>query len=213
VGIKTAWPADHVERRPLASLLPYARNARLHSDAQVAQIAASITEYGWTIPVLVNEADELIAGHGRVLAAHMLRLADVPTMVARGWSQAQVRAYRLADNKLALNGEWDFDLLRSEIEDLRELGIDLELAGFSVMEVDQLFAADTDYNAEWQGMPEFGQENHMAFRTLVVHFTDQESVNRFAKLVKQELTDKTKFIWYPKQARETVADKAYVAAE
>ena len=83
------WPADHVERWPIDRLVPYARNARTHSDGQVAQIAASIAEWGWTMPVLVDEAGMLIAGHGRVLAARKLALAEVPVMVARGWSEGK----------------------------------------------------------------------------------------------------------------------------
>jgi ParB-like chromosome segregation protein Spo0J len=101
------WPADAVERRPLASLVPAARNARTHSDEQVAQIAASIGEWGWTVPVLVDEAGTIIAGHGRVLAAAKIGLSDVPVMVARGWTDAQKRAYVIADNKLAENAGWD----------------------------------------------------------------------------------------------------------
>ena len=101
------WPADKVERWAIDRLIPYARNARTHSDEQVAQIAASIREFGFTNPVLVDEEGTLIAGHGRVLGAHQLGITDVPTMVARGWTPAQIQAYRLADNKLALNAGWD----------------------------------------------------------------------------------------------------------
>jgi hypothetical protein len=86
------WPADQVERRPLAALIPSARNARTHSDAQVAQIAASIREWGWTMPILVDEAGTIIAGHGRVLAAARLDLDEVPVMVARDWSEAGIRS-------------------------------------------------------------------------------------------------------------------------
>src|SRR3954466_4300566 len=103
VSALSEWPADAVERRPVSSLTPYARNARTHSDAQVAQIAGSICEWGWTVPVLVDESGMLIAGHGRVLAARKLGLSEIPVMVARGWSEAQKRAYVIADNKLALN--------------------------------------------------------------------------------------------------------------
>src|SRR5438309_7442512 len=99
-GAKTAWPADTVERWAVDRLIPYARNARTHSPAQVAQIAASVREWGWTVPVLVDEAGMLIAGHGRVMAARKLGLTEIPVMVARGWSEAQKRAYVLADNKL-----------------------------------------------------------------------------------------------------------------
>src|SRR4051812_25183555 len=102
IDLAKQWPADHVERRSVASLVPYARNARTHSDAQVAQLAASVREWGWTIPVLIDEDGGLIAGHGRVLAARMLGLTDVPVMIARGWSEAKRRAYVLADNRLAL---------------------------------------------------------------------------------------------------------------
>ncbi|MCI0753552.1 site-specific DNA-methyltransferase [Teichococcus vastitatis] len=130
-----AWPADQVQRWPLAHLTPYARNARTHSDAQVAQIAASIREWGWTMPVLVDEDGTIIAGHGRVLAAQRLALAEVPVMVARGWSEVKRRAYVLADNKLALNAGWDEAMLRAELADLAGLGADLSLAGFSEDEV------------------------------------------------------------------------------
>src|ERR1700710_219768 len=83
-GLANAWPADHVARRSIASLIPYARNARMHSDAQVAQLAGSIREWGWTMPVLVDEAGGIIAGHGRVLAARTLGLTEVPVMTAAG---------------------------------------------------------------------------------------------------------------------------------
>ncbi len=137
---ETPWPADHVERWPLNRLTPYARNARTHSDAQVAQIAASIREWGWTAPVLVDEDRTIIAGHGRVLAAQRLGLAEVPVVIARGWSEAKRRAYVLADNKLALNAGWDEALLRAELADLQGLGADLSLAGFGADELRALLA-------------------------------------------------------------------------
>lgn len=141
---KPAWPADQVERWPLDKLTPYARNARTHSDAQVAQIAASIKEWGWTIPVLVDEEGLIIAGHGRVLAARKLKFTDVPVMVARGWSEAQKRAYTLADNKLTLNGEWDEALLKLELGDLKAADMSLATLGFS----------DADLNALFEETPE-----------------------------------------------------------
>ncbi len=135
-----AWPADRVERRSVSALVPYARNARTHSDEQVAQIAASIKEWGWTTPVLVDEASGIIAGHGRVMAARKLGLADVPVMVATGWTEAQRRAYVLADNKLALNAGWDVDLLKVELGELQGEGFDLGLAGFGGDELAALLA-------------------------------------------------------------------------
>jgi ParB-like chromosome segregation protein Spo0J len=88
------WPADKVERWPVSKLVPNARNARTHSDEQIAQLAASIEEWGWTLPVLVDEAGGIIAGHGRVMAAHRLGIDDVPVMVAAGWSEAKLTCSR-----------------------------------------------------------------------------------------------------------------------
>ena len=136
---KQNWPADAIERRSVESLIPYARNARTHSDAQVAQIAASITEWGWTTPVLVDEGDQIIAGHGRVMAARKLGIGEIPVMVARGWSEAQRRAYVLADNKLALNSGWDEDLLKIEMQEIEGLNFNLETIGFGVGELTALF--------------------------------------------------------------------------
>jgi DNA modification methylase len=127
-----------IEHRPVDALIPYARNARTHSDAQVAQIAASIREFGWTNPVLVDGENGLIAGHGRLLAARKLGLASVPVIELSGLSEAQKRAYVLADNKLALNAGWDESLLALEVTDLGDLGFDLRLAGFADIEVDRL---------------------------------------------------------------------------
>jgi DNA modification methylase len=126
----TEWPADKVEKRSVSALIPYARNARTHSDEQVAQIAASIKEWGWTTPVLVDEDGGIIAGHGRVLAARKLGIDEVPCMTATGWSDAQKRAYIIADNQLPQNAGWDIDLLKVEMQGLGEDGFDLSLIGF-----------------------------------------------------------------------------------
>jgi DNA modification methylase len=129
--------------RPLDALIPYARNPRTHSDAQVAQIAASIREFGWTNPVLVDGQNGVIAGHGRVLAARKLGLERVPVIEVRHMSEAQKRAYVLADNQLALNAGWDEALLRLELADLSELGFDLGLIGFTEGEFERLLAGDS----------------------------------------------------------------------
>ena len=133
------WPADSIQRRNVADLTPYARNSRTHSDAQVAQIAASIKEWGWTIPVLIEPDGGIIAGHGRVMAAQRLGIDKVPCMVAQGWTEAQKRAYVVADNKLALNAGWDDDALRIEIAELQELDFATDLIGFDAGELDDLF--------------------------------------------------------------------------
>jgi DNA modification methylase len=123
---------------PVDSLVPYERNARTHSAAQVEQIARSITEFGFTNPLLVDERSRIIAGHGRLQAARSLRMAEVPCMVLVGLTDAQRRALILADNKIALNSGWDLALLSSELADLKADGFDLTLTGFSLEELDAM---------------------------------------------------------------------------
>ena len=135
-----AWPADRVERRALASLLPYARNPRAHTTEQIDQIARSIREWGWTMPILVDERSEVIAGHARLEAAKRLGLDEVPVMVATGWSDAQKRAYVIADNQLALNSSWDETLLKGELVDLRNAGIDLSMLSLGDGDLSRLLA-------------------------------------------------------------------------
>jgi DNA modification methylase len=126
------------KRMRVAALIPYGRNARTHSDAQVAQIAASIREFGWTNPILVDGERGVIAGHGRLLAARQLGMQEVPVIELAHLTPAQRRAYVLADNRLALNAGWDEDLLRLELAELRDEGFDLGLTGFDAGEIDRL---------------------------------------------------------------------------
>ena len=129
-----------IEYRPIEALIPYARNSRTHSDAQVAQIAASIREFGWTNPVLVDGDNGIIAGHGRVLAARKLGFEQVPVIELAHLTESQKRAYVLADNKLAENAGWDDELLRIELEALQAAGFDLSLTGFADDELASLMA-------------------------------------------------------------------------
>ena len=131
-----------VEYRPLGDLIPYARNARTHSEAQVALIAGSIREFGFTNPVLVDGASGIIAGHGRVMAARLLGLAAVPVIELGYLSEAQKRALVLADNKLAERAGWDAAMLVLEVADLGTLGIDLVDLGFTGRELDDLLRQD-----------------------------------------------------------------------
>jgi len=128
-----AWPAAQVEMWQVADLAPYAKNARWHPPEQIDQIAASMERFGFTIPMLVAEDGTIIAGHGRLMAAAQLGLAEVPVMVGRGWSEEDRRLYTLADNRLAEIAEWDPEMLRIEIGELRaDFGIeDMSLIGFS----------------------------------------------------------------------------------
>jgi DNA modification methylase len=134
---------------PVASLVPYAANARTHSDAQVAQIAASIAEFGFVNPVLIDASGVLVAGHGRVLAAKRLGMASVPAIRLAHLNEAQARALRLADNQIALNSGWDEALLATELARIRDEGIvDLDVLGFSGLELDELLAAANGGDAD-----------------------------------------------------------------
>jgi DNA modification methylase len=129
-----------IEQVKLDALIPYARNSRTHSDAQVAQIAASIKEFGFTNPVLIDETGSIIAGHGRVMAARKLAIAEVPSIRLTHLTEAQKKAYVIADNKLALNAGWDDEMLAVELTDLKDMGFDLDLTGFSTDEIEALLA-------------------------------------------------------------------------
>lgn len=131
-------PADKIEKWGIEKLIPYARNSRTHSAEQVGQIAASIKEWGFTNPILVDEDGGILAGHGRTLAAQKLGLTEVPVVVARGWSDAKKRAYVIADNKLALNAGWDDELLKLELHALEESDFDLALTGFDGKELSEI---------------------------------------------------------------------------
>ena len=123
---------------PVERLIPYARNARTHSDEQVAQVAASIAEFGFVNPILVGPDGVIIAGHARLLAARTLRMTEVPVLVLGHLTETQRRALVLADNRLALNAGWDEEMLKVELESLREDGFDLDVVGFTDEEIEDL---------------------------------------------------------------------------
>jgi DNA modification methylase len=133
-----------VEQRPVSALIPYARNSRTHSDEQVAQIAASIREFGWTNPVLIDGNGGIIAGHGRLLAARKLGLTEAPCIVLDHLSETQKRALIIADNKLALNAGWDSEMLGLELQELAAEDFDMGLVGFTDDELAALLAEKTE---------------------------------------------------------------------
>ncbi len=133
-----------VTYRKVEDLIPYARNARTHSDEQVARIASSIKEFGWTNPIIIDGENGIVAGHGRTLAARKLGLEEVPCIELKNLTETQKRAYILADNRLALDAGWDNEMLALELGDLKDAGVDLELTGFSDEELDELLATPTE---------------------------------------------------------------------
>ena len=145
--------ANAIENVLTATLIPYARNARTHSEAQVAQIAGSIQEFGFNNPVLIDAENGIIAGHGRVMAANLLKLERVPCIRLTHLSDAQKRAFILADNRIALNSGWDTEMLANELSDLHADEIDLGLIGFDADELAAMIGLGDD-ESELPDMPE-----------------------------------------------------------
>jgi site-specific DNA-methyltransferase (adenine-specific) len=131
-----------VEHLAISKLKEYNRNTRTHSAEQIAQVAASIKEFGFTNPVLIDENNEIIAGHGRTAAARSLGMDTVPVIRLKGLTETQIRALRIADNKLALNAGWDYDLLNQELTDIKLDDFNLDIIGFSLEELDEILNAD-----------------------------------------------------------------------
>ena len=160
-----------IENIPTDKLIPYARNSRTHSETQVAQIAGSIREFGFTNPVLIDAQNGIIAGHGRVMAAQKLGLKEVPCIRLSHLTETQRKAYVIADNKLALNSGWDEEMLGLELADLREMDFDLGMLGFTE---DELGAFDV----EEAGMPELSSDDKQPFQqmTFTVHDEQAEDI-------------------------------------
>jgi ParB-like chromosome segregation protein Spo0J len=134
-------PKNHtyqIEQVDIQKLMPYANNARIHSDEQVEQIVASIREFGFTVPVLIDGKNGIIAGHGRVLAARKLGLDEAPCIRLLHLTEEQKRAYVIADNKIALNSDWNFETLKNELRAITDGGMELQAMGFTVLEFEEL---------------------------------------------------------------------------
>ena len=132
------WAANSVKKLKVEDLIPNDRNPKIHPDTQITQLANSIREWGWTMPILVDEGNSVIAGHGRLFAAKELGLEEVPCMTAKGWTKEQKRAYIIADNKLAENSQWDTGMYFSELKemsnegyDLTKMGVEIDLSSFN----------------------------------------------------------------------------------
>ena len=155
----------------VAELIPYARNSRTHSPQQVDKIAASIREFGFLNPIIVDGKNGIVAGHGRVMAAQKLGLASLPVIEAAHLTEAQKRAYVIADNRLALDAGWDMEMLRIEIAELRDLAFDLSLTGFNVEEIES-FSFDDDAETE---MPELADGDREPFQQMTFTLHDDQA--------------------------------------
>jgi ParB-like chromosome segregation protein Spo0J len=154
-----------IQEIDIEKLIPYARNSRTHSDDQVAQIAASIKEFGWTNPILVDGEAGIIAGHGRLAAARKLGLKKIPVIELSHLSPTQKKALIIADNKLALNAGWDNDMLALEFEELNIEGFDLDLLGFDETEINKL-NENENYDDEIKEVKDDGNRNLLLIETI-----------------------------------------------
>jgi|TARA_B100001939_G_scaffold346898_1_gene366943 hypothetical protein len=195
----------------IEKLRPYKNNPRKHSESQIEQIANSINEFGFVNPIIADENNMILAGHGRFLAANKLLLTEVPVVQITDLDEKQKKALVIADNKIAMNSDWNEDLLWQQIQELSKDGFDLSLLAFNDMEIMPMIDSNTviDPLKEWEDMPEFTEDSKTAFRSLIVHFTCQEDIDQFSELVEQTFTDKTKFMWYPEQQNMDTESKRY----
>ena len=191
-----------IETLKTADLIPYARNSRTHSQAQVAQIAGSIREFGFTNPVLIDADNGIIAGHGRVMAAGKLGMDKVPCIRLAHLTETQRKAYIIADNKLALNAGWDEEMLGLELADLREADFDLGLMGFDADEIERALNPPepvADVMDEWDkaDMPEYDGRPKGEGGTIIVHFATKESRSEFSTKLGVAICSDAKYCWYP----------------
>lgn len=173
------------------TLIPYAANSRTHSESQVAQIAASIAEYGFINPIIISKGGTLIAGHGRLLAARKLGLDLVPVLEVSHLTDAQRRAYVIADNRLAEMAGWDDDLLRIELSDLRESGFNIELTGFTDSFLDDAFFPDDNTDDEPKSEPRKTDEGYVEFSVVMQQYSKQLIMDAVNKLKKDGVATST----------------------
>jgi hypothetical protein len=207
------WPASKVAMWPLTKIKPYDRNPRTHPPEQIEALARDMREDGVTTAILVDENGVIIYGHGRRLAAIKNGYTQYPVMQALDWPEPQKKAVRLKDNFRGLMSGWDAELLKLEAIDLRMAGFEPsqlmppDMSGF-LLTLEGVNVEDP-LSTEWGGMPAFTQGDKTAFRSIVVHFKDQESVDLFAKKIKQKITERTRFVWFPDIEIERTHDRVW----
>ena len=200
-----------IETVDITAVIPYDNNPRHNEDA-VALVRDSLLQYGWRQPIVVDKDMVVIVGHTRLLAARKLGMTSVPVHVAENLTDAQAKAYRLADNRTGETATWDLDLLKLELDDLGEAGFPLDMMGFNDAEIARAMTIDMEdlsVEDEWQGMPEFDPGDKRAYRTLIVHFHHQQAVEDFLEKTGKQVNDTTRAIWFPEIEIDTVIDKVY----
>lgn len=186
-----------IESIPTSDIVAYEFNNRTHPEEQIQRIAKSITEFGFIQPLVVDDKNSLIVGHGRLYAAQRLKHQTVPCVRVKNLTDVQIKALRIIDNKLQNDSRWDFNNVELEFGFLEDH--DFDLTPYGLEELANLFGDPTAGNVatEWQDMPEFIQPDASGVQQIVVHFMSRGDVERFAELMNQQITEKTKSIWFP----------------
>jgi hypothetical protein len=194
------WPASEKPQMwALKKIIPYDKNSRTHPQKQVELLADLMKRHGVDQPIVVDEDGIILKGHGRRLAAIAAGFEEFPVVIHRGLSKPDKAAMRIQDNQVGLLSGWDNELIRAEIIELKNSGFELDMLGFDGATLQWMSNGELvlDPDGEWGGMPEFNQPDATAFRSIIVHFKDQASVDLFAKTIKQIVSDKAKFLWFP----------------
>ncbi len=201
-----------IAQMPLKAIKRFPGNPRRNVDA-VPGVVASIGEFGWKQPIVVDAEMVIIIGDTRYLAAQELGHNEVPVHVATDLSATQVTALRIADNRTGEHSEWDDVRLALQLSDLKAADYDLSMTGFDELELAQLLRDEGNESGnDWEGMPEFAHVDKTAFRSIVMHFHDQEGVDAFTAAIEKPVTDSTRYIWYPEIKIERTAKSDYYDA-
>ncbi len=201
-----------IENLTLDQIKPYENNPRKKWD--IEKIADSIAQFGFQQPIVVDKNKVIIIGHGRYAASKILELKTVPVLIA-DLPPTKAKALRIADNKVNEYSDWDYGLLHKEFTDLLDINYDLENLGFEQQELESIITFDKseknwlDTEKEWEGMPEFKHDDLRPHMSITVNFVDKKAVEDFFKMIGQDYTEKTKYIWLPKQEKNVLKDKGY----
>ena len=205
---------DKIILKNINEIKPYTNNPRKHSDEQINKIAVSIREYGFDQPIVIDKDNIIIKGHGRYLACkNILKLNNIPVIVREDLTPGQIKASRLADNRVNIT-TWDIEKLGIELDDLNKIDFDLGFTGFDNNEIKAFnINADKDFNdpyKEYQDMPNYDNKNIEGYQIISVHFRNIKDVEHFAELIKQKITPQTKYIWIPELVKGNVKDLRYI---
>ncbi len=200
-----------IETLKIDSVSPYPHNPRDHSFDQIKKIALSIQNFGFSQPIVIDDTNTILVGHGRYKAAQLLELKTIPCVIIHGLTDSQKKAYRILDNKIQNESNWNLTHLETELESLKDSGFDFDVFGLN--ELVALLGeplTEVDRGLEWQGMPEFKHRDLEPYHTITIYFDADYQIPMICGLLDQPITPETKSAWYPKQDREDVKGKAYI---